>query len=224
MPARWTLPWTSRKTRPSRTTSVSRPLAVAITGGIGAGKSEALKAFARHGAATISSDEIVHRLLREDTQVKDAIAERFGAAILDGNGEVDRRAVGRIVFADRDELTWLEQLLHPRVIAEYLRWREQLAALPEPPALCVTEVPLLYETGGEKRFDAVVAVTASTATRTSRRISPDLDLREQRLISDEEKVRRANFSYVNDGSVEELDAFVAGVVATLSARPGNDRS
>jgi dephospho-CoA kinase len=202
---------------------VSRPLAVAITGGIGAGKSEALKAFARHGAAVVSSDEIVHRLLREDTQVKDAIAERFGAGVLDGNGEVDRRAVGRIVFADRDQLTWLEQLLHPRVIAEYLCWREQLAALPEPPALCVTEVPLLYETGGEKRFDAVVAVTASTATRTSRRISPDLDLREQRLISDEEKVRRADFSYVNDGSVAELDAFVAGVVATLSARPANDR-
>jgi dephospho-CoA kinase len=193
-----------------------RPVAVAITGGIGSGKTELLNAFARHGAATISSDEIVHRLLREDVHVKRAIVERFGGQVLGPDGEIDRRSVGRIVFGHREQLAWLEALLHPRVTAAYLRWRDELATRPAPPALSVTEVPLLYETGGERQFDAVVAVTAAPAVRISRRITPDLDLREARLIPDEAKLRRADFAYVNDGSLEALDAFVADVVAKLS--------
>jgi dephospho-CoA kinase len=197
---------------------LSRPVAVAITGGIGAGKSEVLAAFARHGAATISSDEIVHRLLREDGEVKAAIVQRLGEGVLGPGGEIDRGKVGRIVFADRAELVWLEALLHPRVVSVYLRWREELAELDDPPAVCATEVPLLYETGGEARFDAVVAVTASTETRVGRKILPDAGLREQRLIPDEEKLRRADFAFVNEGSLEELDAFVAGVVEELSRR------
>ena len=197
---------------------MSRPVAVAITGGIGAGKSEVLAAFARHGAATISSDEIVHRLLREDGEVKAAIVQRLGEGVLGPDGEIDRGKVGRIVFADRAELVWLEALLHPRVVSVYLRWREELAELEDPPAVCATEVPLLYETGGEARFDAVVAVTASTETRVGRKILPDAGLREQRLIPDEEKLRRADFAFVNEGSLEELDAFVARVVEELSRR------
>ena len=196
---------------------MARPLAVAITGGMGAGKSEALAAFARHGAATISSDEIVHRLLREDDDVQSAIVERLGPGVLDEAGQIDRREVGRIVFADRPALEWLEQLLHPRVVAEYLRWRDALARRPDPPALCVTEVPLLYEVGGEKRFDAVVAITAPAAVRAARR-PPVQDDREQRLLSDREKVRRADFAYVNDGTLADLDRWVADVAAKLAAR------
>ncbi|HXV34717.1 MAG TPA: dephospho-CoA kinase [Gaiellaceae bacterium] len=194
----------------------SRPVAVAITGGIGAGKSTALHAFERHGAATISSDEIVHELLREDAEVRAAVVERFGEEILGPDGEIDRAAVGRIVFADRPSLLWLEQLLHPRVVARYLAWREELAALPQPPAVCVTEVPLLYEVGGESRFDKVVVVTASPEARISRRIGP-LREREQRLVPEEEKIRQADFVYVNDGTLADLDEFVSGVMAKLSA-------
>ena len=127
---------------------MSRPLAVAITGGIGAGKSTALESFRRHGAATVSSDEIVHHLLRTDPDVKRALVERFGEEILDSEGVPDRERIGFRVFRDRDALDWLEKLLHPLVSREYLQWREQLAALPSPPAVCVTEVPLLYEVGG----------------------------------------------------------------------------
>jgi dephospho-CoA kinase len=191
-------------------------VSVAITGGIGAGKSEALKAFARHGAAVVSSDEIVHRLLREDNDVRRAILERFGEGVLGAGGEIDRAKVGQIVFVDGAELAWLESLLHPRVSASYMHWREELRRLPDPPLVCATEVPLLYETGSDLRFDAVVALTASTDVRTSRTIHPDLTLREQRLLPDDEKLRRADFAYVNDGTLLELDAFVAGVVATLS--------
>jgi dephospho-CoA kinase len=196
---------------------LGRPVAVAITGGIGAGKSEALRAFARHGAAVVSSDEIVHRLLREDADAKRAIVDRFGAGVLDENGEIDRSAVAAIVFRDRDELAWLEALLHPRVSREYLDWRDELARQEDPPAVCATEVPLLYEVGGEARFDAVVVVTAPPELRAARARVPAAE-RSERLIPDEEKVRRADFAYVNEGSLEELDAWVAGVVRELEGR------
>lgn len=192
-----------------------RPVAVAITGGIGAGKSTALRAFAQHGAAVISSDEIVHQLLRDDPEVKRAVVERFGEEVLGPDGEIDRAKVGQIVFDDRPALAWLEQLLHPRVVAGYLSWREDLATLPSPPKVCVTEVPLLYEVGGETRFDKVVVVTASPEVRISRRIGP-LREREQRLLPEEEKAKRADFVYVNDGTLADLDEFVSGVMATLS--------
>jgi dephospho-CoA kinase len=194
----------------------SRPIAVAVTGGIGAGKSELLAAFARRGAAIISSDEIVHALLREDPEVKRAIVARFGEAVLDSTGEIDRGAVARIVFSDHGELAWLEELLHPRVSAVYLRWRDELSRHDEPPAVCVTEVPLLYEVGGETRFDAVVAVTASAEKRVQRRLPP-LDDRADRLLPDAEKLARADYAYRNDGSLEELDAFAAGVMESLGA-------
>jgi dephospho-CoA kinase len=190
-------------------------VAVAVTGGIGAGKSEALRAFERHGAAVISSDEIVHELLRSDEEVRNALRERWGDGVFAPSGEVDRDRVAQIVFADGGELDWLERLLHPRVVATYLTWREKLAEQPDPPAVSVTEVPLLYEVGGDSRFDVVVVITAAPEVRISRRVRPMQD-RERRLIPDEEKVARADFAYVNDGSFEELDAFVSGVVDRLS--------
>jgi dephospho-CoA kinase len=193
-----------------------RPVSVAITGGIGAGKSEALKAFAHHGAAVVSSDEIVHRLLQEDEDVRAALRERFGQDVFTNTGDVDRGAVALIVFRDRDELEWLEGMLHPRVVQEYLEWREEQAAKPQPPALTVTEVPLLYEVGGETRFDKVVAITADPELRAAR-ARVQVDGRDARLIPDEDKLRRADFAYVNDGSLAELDAFVAQVVQTLTA-------
>lgn len=180
-----------------------RPVTVAITGGIAAGKSAALAAFARHGAATISSDDVVHSLLAEDEQVREAIRERWGEEAV-GN----RARIGSIVFADPDELAWLEQLLHPRTRAAVDTWLAEVEA-----PLAVVEIPLLYETGGEARFDEVVVITAPRATRARRRQAADL--RETRLIPDEEKLQRADFSYVNDGSLKALDAFVAGVVEKL---------
>jgi dephospho-CoA kinase len=193
---------------------VTRPVAVAITGGIGAGKSEALKAFARHGAATVSSDEIVHHLLRRP-EVRDAVVARMGHGIVSPAGEIDRGALATVVFNDREALAWLEELLHPLVSAEYLQWREQLAALPDAPSVSVTEVPLLYETGGDARFDKVVVITAPSKLRRARS-EVAMDDREARLIPDAEKVQRADFSFKNTGSLEELDAFVKSVLAELS--------
>lgn len=207
-------PVTTSPTKPPSNPLV-RPIAVAITGGIGAGKSEALYAFQAHGAATVSSDEIVHHLLASNDEVRTALVGELGEGILDEEGAIDRSRVAEIVFADRAKLAFLEGLLHPLVVAEYLRWREQLGGLPQPPAVCVTEVPLLYETGGDERFDKVVVITAPAKLREQRR-RVVRDDRDERLLPDAEKVKRADYSYVNIGSLEELDAWVAGVMGELT--------
>jgi len=185
-----------------------RPVTVAITGGIAAGKSETLAAFARHGAATASSDAVVHELLAEDSDVRAAIRERWGDDAV-GN----RQRIGEIVFHDRRQLEWLEALLHPRTRAAMDAWLGSVEA-----PLAAAEIPLLYETGGESRFDHVVVITAPRETREARR--PATDLRESRLLPDEEKAARADFAYVNDGSLADLDAFVASVVERALSSSG----
>jgi dephospho-CoA kinase len=194
---------------------LSRPLAVAITGGIGAGKSTALSSFRRHGAATVSSDEIVHHLLKSDPDVKGALVGRFGEEILGEDGAPDRERIALRVFRDREALEWLEKLLHPLVSREYLAWREQLARLPNPPLVCVTEVPLLFEVGAESRFDKIVVITAPRQLREARRGGSVSD-RETRLLPEHEKVKRADFAYRNIGTPEELDAWVEALMAQLS--------
>jgi dephospho-CoA kinase len=142
------------------------------------------------------------------------LVERFGPEVIGSDG-ADRPKIAEIVFNDPDQLVWLEELLHPRVVQENLAWRAEVMHRPEPPALTVTEVPLLYETGADKRFDAVVVITAPRPLREQRR--PLTDDRERRLLPDDDKVALADYSYVNDGTLEELEAFVADVVAKLTA-------
>jgi dephospho-CoA kinase len=84
----------------------------------------------------------VHRLLRSDPEVRRELVERFGPEVIGSDG-VDRAVVAGIVFNDPEQLDWLEELLHPRVVQEHLDWRRQLAEGPDPPAVSVTEVPLL---------------------------------------------------------------------------------
>ena len=193
---------------------MTRPVALAVTGGIGAGKSTVLASFARQGAAVVSSDEIVHELLRRP-ELRAAVVERLGNGVVAPDGELDRGAIGSVVFDDAEALRWLESLLHPLVSAEYLAWREALAALPQPPRVCVTEVPLLYEAGSERYFDRVVVVTAPAELRRARS-AVAVPEREQRLLADEEKAARADYVYVNSGTLAELDAFVGSVLAELS--------
>jgi dephospho-CoA kinase len=174
-----------------------------------------LAALRAHGAATVSSDEIVHHLLRADLDVRAALVERLGAGVLDGDGVPDRAAIAAIVFDDADALAFLEALLHPLVSREYLIWREQLAALDDPPRVCATEVPLLYESGGESRFDRVVVVTAPRQVREQRRHAPQ-DNREARLLPEAEKIKRADYHFVNTGTPEDLDRWVAGLMEELT--------
>jgi dephospho-CoA kinase len=181
---------------------VTRPVAVAVTGGIGAGKTEALAAFARRGAATLSADEVVHELIAEDPDVRNALEGRFGTT--------DRREIAERVFADPTELAWLENLLHPRVRERTAAWLDSVRS-----PVAVIEVPLLYETGSEGRFEKVVVVTAPAEVRRSR--SPAAgEARESRLLPDSEKAARADYAFENTGPLEELDLFVASVLEDLS--------
>jgi dephospho-CoA kinase len=179
------------------------PLTVAVTGGIGAGKSAALAAFARRGVPTLSADHVVHRLIGEDPEVRAALEERLGTT--------DRAGIAAVVFADREQLEWLEGLLHPPVRREQEAWLAGLDA-----KVAAIEIPLLFETGGEERFDAVVVITAPAGVR-AKRTRRAADARAARLLPDAEKVSRADFAYVNDGTLEELDAFVGQVLDCLTA-------
>jgi dephospho-CoA kinase len=196
-----------KQSRPARTTKKT-PVRLAITGGIGAGKSEALEAFRRHGAAVLSSDEVVHELYAGDAEVKAALDERFGAT--------DRGRIAEVVFGDPAELAWLEQLLHPRVRESYATWLDDVDA-----DVAVVEIPLLYETGADALFDAVVVITAPEEIRAERR-GASVSKRSSRLIPDDVKAGKADFAYVNDGSLEGLDAFVQAVLTRLRIDTKND--
>jgi len=186
---------------------------VGLTGGIGAGKSEALAAFERRGAAVLSTDKVAHDIL-DDEQVRHALVERWGAEIAPG-GMVDRDKVGEIVFADRGELTWLESVTHPRVGAHVLEWRQALGPGVE---IAVVEVPLLFEASMEDAFDATLAVVANDEIRDARlreRGQAGLAGREDRQLDQVEKERRADHVIRNDASLEELDREVNQLIDEL---------
>ena len=185
-------------------------LVVGLTGGIGSGKSEALAAFARHGAATMSSDQVVRELyLRDD--VRAAVAERFGPAVLDAAGRVDRAQIAARVFSDPAEREWLEGLLLPLIEERFQAWREQQLAAGSP--LLVHEAPTLFEAGREDRYDLIVLVTAPAELREQRR--PGASERMASQLPEEEKAARSDEVYENTGSLEQLDRWVADLVQRL---------
>jgi dephospho-CoA kinase len=192
---------------------------VGLTGGIGAGKSEALAAFERLGTATLSTDRVAHDLL-EDDEVRAALVGRWGEEVAPG-GTVDREKVSEIVFNDREELDWLEGVTHPRVGAHVLEWRQGLD--PEV-ALAVVEVPLLFEAAMEDAFDATVAIVADDELRDARlreRGQGGFVGREGRQLDQGEKERRADHVIRNDASLEELESEVRKLIEQLTAKePG----
>ena len=199
--------------RRARATPPTSSVVVGLTGGIGAGKSEALRAFERHGAVTLSSDEVVRGLYSRPA-VRDAVVERFGRRILTADGDVNRGALGRIVFADPTELRWLERLVLPLVSEEFVRWRSEHERMGTP--LLVHEAPTLFEAGVEDRYDTIVAITAPGDLREHRR--PGAAERMAHQLPESEKAARADVVYENSGTLEELDAFVAGLVERLLPR------
>lgn len=209
------------RTRPpaSRHTAdapVDRIPFVGLTGGLGAGKTTALAALERLGAATLSSDAVVHELYSSD-ELRDAVVARWGDEVAPG-GVVDRAAVARRAFADPAERHWLEQLIWPRVGARVGEWYASLAARdPRPPA-AIVETPLLFEAGLEGGYDATIAVVAREdlrAARAAARGHEAVDERTARQLTQDEKAQRATFEVRNDGSHDDLEAALSAVLATL---------
>jgi dephospho-CoA kinase len=191
---------------------------VGLTGGIGAGKSETLAAFERAGAATLSTDRVTHDLL-DDDQVRSALVERWGPQVAP-EGSVDRQKVGEIVFDNREELAWLESVMHPRVGTHVLEWRQDLGPDVE---IAVVEVPLLFEAAMEDAFDATVAVVADDEIRDARlreRGQPGLAGREERQLDQAEKESRADHVIRNDASLEELETAVNELIGQMRAGSG----
>jgi dephospho-CoA kinase len=189
------------------------PLTIGLTGGIAAGKSEALAAFSRLGAATLSSDAVVHELLGAEPLLG-RLTERWGPEIVAG-GVVDRGRIGEIVFADPEQLTWLEGQIHPLVRERIGGW---LAALPAETEIAVIEVPLLFESGMEAAFDTTVAIVAEDEVRRQRAAARGhalVDEREARQLAQEEKAARAGHAVANDGSVEDLERALSALIARL---------
>lgn len=189
---------------------------VGLTGGIGVGKSTALEALERLGAAVLSTDEVVHDLYDSD-EVRGMVSERFGAGVAPG-GHIDRGALAERVFASEQDRAWLEGLLWPRVGARMATWRASLQRLSPPPRVAVVEVPLLFESGLDEAFDATIAVVADEDVRHQRasaRQHRSLDERSARQLSQEEKAARATYVVKNDGTVQELERQLSAVVEKL---------
>jgi dephospho-CoA kinase len=188
---------------------------VGLTGAVAAGKSTALEALRRLGAATLSADAVVHELLATE-RVRDLLVARWGAEIAP-EGEVDRARVAAIVFEDQAELAWLETTLHPLVGERVGAWHNELSGETR---LAVVEVPLLFEAGMESEFDATICVVAPEEVRAGRargRGTSAIEGRAQRQLSQEEKAARATYVVGNEGTPEELEAQLARLVSELTA-------
>ena len=191
-----------------------------LTGGIGSGKSTALAYLRELGAATISSDDIVHGLYSTG-DVVDRIREHFGDAVVDGAGGISRPALAGIVFSDEAELRWLEDLLHPFVRAAVDDWIEGRKKARPRPALIVVEVPLLFEAGFDRRFDFIMLITAPDDLRRKRLAAKLTDSeflrRRAQQMPEQEKIRRSDFVFDNTGSRKALKEFVGQTAARILA-------
>jgi dephospho-CoA kinase len=187
---------------------------VGLTGGLGAGKSEALRLLGELGAATLSTDAVVHDLLATD-ELRDQVVDRLGPEVM-RDGALDRSAIAERVFGDDEARAWLEGVLWPRVGERVAAWRAEVGA----DRVAVVEVPLLFESGMEDVFDHTIAVVADEGVRERRaaaRGHANVVERAGRQLAQAEKAERADFTVRNDGSLAELRGSLSQVLAKLDA-------
>jgi dephospho-CoA kinase len=193
---------------------------VGLTGGLGAGKSEALRALGELGAATLSTDAVVHELLQSD-ELQAAVVARLGEEVAP-DGALDRALIAERVFGDDEARVWLEGELWPRVGRRVAEWKQEVDAADPAPCAAVVEVPLLFESGMDSVFDATIAVVADEAVREERagaRGHAAVAERTGRQLTQGEKAERADFEVRNDGTLDELREALSRVLARLDAEP-----
>jgi dephospho-CoA kinase len=192
---------------------------VALTGGIATGKSYVVQQLQRRGIPCLDADALAHGVMAAGTEASAAIAGRFGQDMLDPSGAVDRKKLGRIVFADAMARRDLEAIVHPavyRAIGAGLRGFELTGGA----ALAVVDIPLLYETGRAGDFDQVIATLCRVETQEARLMARGLsrDEARQRLaaqMSADEKASRADYVIRTDGSFEDTNAQLERVIGSL---------
>ncbi|HEX4735346.1 MAG TPA: dephospho-CoA kinase [Thermoleophilaceae bacterium] len=197
---------------PSRPTATPETPFIGLTGGIGAGKSEALRALDRLGAATLSTDAVTHELLAAE-DVRDLLVAELGSDVAP-DGQIDRGAVASRVFGDDEKRKWLESVIWPRVGQRVAEFREKADDRPA----AVVEVPLLFESGMENVFDKTVVVIADEDVRADRAAARGHELveaRAARQLTQEEKAQKADFVVRNDGTVEELEIKLSELLEKL---------
>lgn len=193
-------------------------LQVALTGGIATGKSYCLARFAELGVPTIDADRLARLAVAPGSPGLAAVAHRFGAAVVRADGTLDRAALAKIVFADRIARTDLEAIVHPDV---YRRIRDWFAQVPLGTPLAIADIPLLFETGQEHEFDAVVVAACRPEEQLRRLVARDglseADARARLAAQSpiDEKVRRAHYVIRTDGGFAETDAEIGQVYRSL---------
>ncbi len=194
------------------------PPFIGLTGGIGAGKTEALRVFARLGAETLATDAVAHELL-ERSEIRARLVDRWGPEV-SHDGLADRNRIAEIVFNNPNELRWFESQIHPLVREHVRSWREALDTSVE---LAVVEVPLLHESGMAASFDAVVCVIADDGARRARaegRGLEALDGRSERQLTQEQKAAASTYVVKNDGTIAELESELRELLPRLRAKGG----
>lgn len=186
---------------------------VAVTGGIGAGKTEAARWMAsRGGAIVLDLDLIAHALLDAPGPVRERLVEAFGPAVLDEGGRIDRDALARAAFADDEATRTLDRIVHPAVLKEVGNGLRDMQLLEAPPRVVVIDVPLLAEAPAFAELaDVVLAIEAPTDERVRRctlrgMAEDDCRTRIARQASDAHRAALADTVIANDGTLEELHA------------------
>ena len=191
---------------------------VGLSGGIGSGKSTIAAMFAKLGAVVIDADLVAREVIEVGTLGYTQVVAAFGDDILDNHGAINRRALAQLVFADRNELSRLEQIIHPLVVSRVSELRTSATV----GAVVIYDTPLLVEKQMMSDFDAVVIVAANREVRIERLLArglsaPDIENRIANQASDEERSAVATFLIHNEGTLAEAEAQVAKVWASLTS-------
>lgn len=199
-------------------------LRVALTGNIASGKSTVARVWARHGARVIDADVLARRAVERGSPGLARVVEEFGAGVLAPDGELDRAALRRVVFADPGARARLEAIVHPEVAR--LRAEEEARAAREGVGIVVNDIPLLFEVGLQDAFDLVVLVDAPVEVRLARLVElRGVEEGEARRMIEAQlpaEVKRARADYVidNGGTLAELEARALEVWQAIERRAG----
>ena len=192
-------------------------LRVALTGGIGSGKSSAAEIFAALGAVVVDSDEIARKVLDRESVGFGEVVAAFGDQIL-AAGEIDRKKLGQLVFSDPKERKKLEQITHPLIRKEFERI---IKNVPEN-SIVINQIPLLAESKYDYKFDYVIAISAPIEVRKNRLLergmkSYEIEQRLAAQASDSDRAKIANEVIENSGDLSQLTTNVEKVWRKLLA-------